>query len=144
MKKMLAMASAVFVALVSFTCRPSGKYADYSEYMSDVIEANEDYISALEKANSPKEVAEAITELGDKMETITKVRENIEKKYPEIKTIDRKNPPSELKKDFDRLDEMTQKLLTVYMKKMKYMMDPEVMKASQEMAKKSGNSGLFD
>lgn len=144
MKKIMAITSAVLFACACFACRPSGKYGEYGEYMKDVIAANEDYITALEKSNSAKEVADAITELGNRMEEITKEGESISKKYPEIRTIDRKNPPRELKDEYEKLEQMTQRLLTVSMKKMKYMMDPEVMKASQEMAKKVGKSGLFD
>lgn len=144
MKEIMVVTCSVLLALAGFGCKASGKYADYKDYMSDIIAANEDYISALEKSNSPKEVAEAITELGNKMEKITEAGESLQKKHPEMKAIDRKNPPVELKEEFERFDQMTQRLLTVSMKKMKYMMDPEVMKASQEMAKKVGKSGIFN
>lgn len=143
MKKIMTLTIAAVFALAGFGCKPAGKYGDLKEYMNDVINVNEDYIKALEKSSSAKEVAEAITELGDKMESLAKKGREIEKKYPELKTWDKKNPPSELKEEFEKLDQMGQKLLTVSMKMMKYMMDPEVMKASQEMAKKMGKPGVM-
>lgn len=142
MKKVMAISIASIFAIISLGCKPSGKYGELKEYMNDVINANEEYISDLEKSNSAKEVAEAITDLGNKMEKLTKRGDEIEKKYPELKTMDKKNPPQELKQEFDKLEQMTQRLLTVSMKMMKYMMDPEVMKASQEMAKKMGKSNV--
>jgi hypothetical protein len=141
-KTIMAITIAFVFAVISIGCKQSGKYGDLKEYMNDVVKTNEDYISNLEKSNSAKDVAEAITELGNKMEKLTKREEEIEKKYPEFKTMDKENPPIELKGEFDKLEEMTQKRLTVSMKMMKYMMDPEVMKASQEMAKKMGKSSV--
>jgi ribonucleotide reductase alpha subunit len=143
MKKIIALSVASVFMLISFGCKPSGKYGELKEYMNDVIKANEEYITSLEKAGSAKDVAEAITELGNKMEKLTKKGEEIEKKFPELKSMDKKNPPKELKEEFEKLEQMAQKLLTVSMKMMKYMMDPEVMKASQEMAKKMGKSGVI-
>ena len=143
MKKILALAVVAVFALVSFACKPAGKYGDLKEYLNDVIKANEDYITALEKSSSAKEVAEAITEMGDKLEKLVKRGEEIEKKYPEMKAWDKKNPPAEVKEEFEKMEAMSQKLLTVSMKMMKYMMDPEVMKASQEMAKKVGQTGVM-
>jgi len=55
----------------------------------------------------------------------------------------RKDAPAEIKDELERLEQVAQKLLTVSMKTMKYMMDPEVMKASQEMAKKVGQTGVM-
>src|SRR3990172_11905244 len=130
------------VALISFGCKPAGKYADLKEYLNETIKAEEGYMSELEKANSAKEVAAAITEWGNKMEKLAPSAEWLMKKYPELKTMDRKNPPPELREEFERIDKLSQKLLTVSMKMMKYMMDSEVMKATQEMAKKAGKSSL--
>jgi len=142
-KKIMVITIASVFAIISLGCKQSGKYGDLKEYMNDVRKAYEGYISDLEKSNSAKDVAEAITDFGDKMEKLVKRGEEIEKKYPELKTMDRKNPPKELKEEFEKQDQMTQRLLTVSMKMMKYMMDPEVMKASQEMAKKMGKSGVI-
>ncbi len=141
-KKITAISIATLFVIISFGCKPAGKYADLKDYLNDYIKANEEYISALEKANSGKEVAEAITDMGKKMEKLSKRGEDIEKKYPNMKDI-KKNPPVELKEEFDKLDKMTEKLLTVSMKMMKYMMDPDVLKATQEMAKKPVRSNVM-
>jgi ribonucleotide reductase alpha subunit len=142
MRKIMAITIASVFVFMSVGCKQGGKYADLKEFLNDSIKITEDYISALEKANSAKDVAEAITEYGNKMEKFAKKGEEIEKKYPELKTMDKKNPPKELKEEFEKLEQLTQKFLTASMKMMKYMMDPEVMKASQEMAKKMGKTAV--
>jgi arsenate reductase-like glutaredoxin family protein len=139
----MAIAIASVFAIVSTGCKHSGKYGDLKEYMNDVRETYEGYISDLEKSNSAKEVAEAITEFGDNMEKLVKRGEELEKRYPDWKVKYKENPPKELKEEFEKHDQMIQRYLTVSMKMMKYMMDPEVMKASQEMAKKMGRSSLM-
>jgi hypothetical protein len=142
MKKVLTIAVVSIVAIAIFGCKKSGEYADLKEYLSEVIKINEEYVSTLEKANSAKDVAEALTEMGNKMEKISKNGEAIKKKYSDMSKI-RKDPPAEIKEEFDKFDQVAQRLLTVSMKTMKYMMDPEVMKASQEMAKKMGGPTIF-
>jgi methyltransferase-like protein len=112
--------------------------------MNDVIGANEQYITALEKSNSTKDVMDAMIEHGNKMETLAAKGEKIEKKYPELKLMDKKKLPVELKEESDKLEQTVQKRLTVSMKMMKYMMAPEVMKASQEMTKKMGKSWILN
>jgi Zn-dependent M32 family carboxypeptidase len=133
-----------FFVLNVFGCKPSGKYGELKEYMNEIIKANEQYISALEKSNSAADVVEAITEHGDTMEKLAKKGAEIEKKYPDLQSMDKKNRPKELKEEFDKLEQIMQKRLTVSMKMMKYMMDPEVMKASQEAAKKMGKPSFLN
>jgi Zn-dependent M32 family carboxypeptidase len=142
MKKILTIALVSVCAITFFGCKKKGEYADLKEYLSDVIKINEEYVTALEKANNAKDVAEALTDMGNKMEKITKNGEEIKKKYSDMSKI-RKDPPAEIKEELDKLEQVAQRLLTVSMKTMKYMMDPEVMKASQEMAKKMGGSNVF-
>jgi hypothetical protein len=142
MKKILTLAMASIIAIAFSGCNKGGEYADLKEYLSDVIKINEEYVSSLEKANSAKDVAEALTEMGNKMEKIAKDGEAIKKKYADMSKI-RKDPPAQIKDELEKLEQVAQRLLTVSMKTMKYMMDPEVMKASQEMAKKMGGSNIF-
>jgi hypothetical protein len=133
---------AIFIlitALIGLNCKPAGKYADFKEYLDDSIKAEEEYISALERANSAKEVADAITALGNKMEKLAPRADILKKKYPDLRITDKKKLPAELKEEFERIDSMSQRLLTVSMKMMKYMMDSDVMKANQELAKKMPN-----
>ena len=142
MKKVLIFVMASIVAVAFLGCKKSGEYADLKEYLNEVIKINEEYVSSLEKANSAKDVAEALTDMGNKMEKIAKDGEAIKKKYSDMGKI-RKDAPAEIKDELERLEQVAQKLLTVSMKTMKYMMDPEVMKASQEMAKKIGGRDIF-
>ncbi len=134
-KKIIAIFVLIFVT-VGFSCRPAGKYADFKEYLNDLIKAQEDYISALERANSAKEVADAITALSDRMDKLAPRFNTLKKKYPDINIADKTKRPAELSEEFERIDGMGQRLLTVTMKMMKYMMDPDVMKANQELSRK--------
>jgi len=141
-KKILTITLAAAFAVAFFGCKKSGQYADLKEYLNDFINFQEEYVSALEKANSAKDVAEAMTEMGNKMEKIAKKGESLKTRYPDLNKM-RKEPPAEIKDELEKLTKVTQRWLTVSMKNMKYMMDPEVLKASQEMARKMGGTNIF-
>ncbi len=134
--RILAVTIASLFVLIALGCKQTGKYGELEEYMNDVIKANEEYITSLEKADSGKEVAKAISDLGEKMGKLNERSHEIEKKFPELKSDKmKKDPPDELKDEFQKLEQMAQRLLAASMKMMKYMDDPAVMKASQEMEK---------
>ena len=140
-KKILTITLAAVFAVAFFGCKKSGQYADLKEYLNDFINFQEEYVSALEKANSAKDVAEAMKDMGDKMEKIAKKGEALKAKYPDLNKM-KKEPPAEIKDEIEKLTQVTQRWLTVSMKNMKYMMDPEVLKASQEMARKMGSTNI--
>jgi hypothetical protein len=80
------------------------------------------------------------------MEKLAPRAEKLKKKYSELhefKTMDRKSLPPELREEFETIDKLSQNLLTVSMKKMKFMMDTEVMRATQDMMEKAGKASLF-
>ncbi|MBN2080075.1 MAG: hypothetical protein JW838_13995 [Spirochaetes bacterium] len=133
----LAAAVAFFFAIAASGCKQAGKYDELKEYMHDVITANEEYVTSLEKAQSAREVADAITALGNRMGALNKRSREIEKKYPELKSdAMKKEPPKELREEFARMEKMAQRLLAASMKMMKYIDDPAVIKASREMESK--------
>lgn len=139
----LALALMATIAIIG-GCRGGGggKYGDIKTHLSEVITVNESYVNALEKSNSAKDVALAISDLTGKMEKLTRQQADLEKTYPELKTIDRNNPPVELKEEYERLNALGERKITASIKIMKYMIDPEVMKASQELARKTGESNI--
>jgi len=135
------LAAAFLFSVAVAGCTKAGKYDELKSYMHEVITVNEEYVTSLEKARNAKEVAEAITALGNRMGALNERSREIEKKYPELKSEEmKKNPPKELREEFLRLEKMAQRLLTASMKMMKYMDDPAVMKASQEMDRKMRRS----
>lgn len=142
--KCMALVAALTAALaLTAGCRgKDGKYADIKAHMAEVIAANESYVNSLEKAANAKDVAQAINELSGKMEVLTRRQEELEKTYPELKTIDRNNPPVDLKEQYERLNALGERKITASIKIMKYMIDPEVMKASQELARKTGKTNI--
>ncbi len=141
MKHSILAAGAILFAIAAAGCTKAGKYDELKSYMNEVITANEEYVTSLEKARNAKEVAEAITALGNRMGELNERSREIEKKYPELKSDEiKKNPPKELREEFARLEKMAQRLLTASMKMMKYMDDPAVMKASREMDMKMRRS----
>ncbi len=141
MKYSILAAGAFLFAIAAAGCTKAGKYDELKSYMHEVITVNEEYVTSLEKARNAKEVAEAITALGNKMGALNERSREIEKKYPELKSDEmKKNPPKELREEFARLEKTAQRLLTASMKMMKYMDDPAVMKASREMDMKMRRS----
>jgi len=136
-KKIVAL---TVLSLFFFIGCSTGKYSDMKSFMNDVIDAQEDYASDLEGASNAKDIVDAMNSFADKMEGISKRGEELEKKYPDFSS---KNIPSELKPEFERLGKVTGKIIKLSMKNMKYMMSPEVMKATQNLAKKAGKSKMF-
>jgi hypothetical protein len=125
-------------------CKSSGsKYSDLKILLQDVIKANEEYVGTLEKATTAKDVAEAINKLGGLVEKYAARADEIEKRHPELKDIDKKNPPSELKDEYDKLNQLEERRVKVSIKMMVYMKDPEVLKAIQDLVKKTAKTRLI-
>ena len=135
MKKALIITVAALVAAAWCGCTKSGEYADLKAYLNKVITINEEYVSALEKANSAQDVADAMTGLGNKMEGMAKEGAAIRKKYSDMNRL-RKDPPPEIKEELHKLEQLARRLLEVSMKTMQYMTDPAVKEASREMTRK--------
>jgi len=129
MKKHLVMFTAL-VLLFGAGCK-SGKYSDINDALNDLIKIQEAYITAIQNAQNAGDVAKAINSYADNFIKIKPRIESFEQKYPELKLS--KEPPEELKENFERLQKSAEKLATASMSMLKYLEAPEVQKAIERL-----------
>lgn len=114
--------------------RVLGKYAEVGPVMERMIQANENYVDALEKAETAEEVAAAIDAMTDAMIEMRPAFKAIEEKFPEFLT--QEEPPAELKPLNDRLMATMMRMFGVMNKIAEFESDPLV-EAAQERYNKA-------
>jgi len=107
-----------------------GKYAEVGPVLDKFITANEDFVAALEKADSADAVASAMNAVTDKMADLAPKMKAIGEKFPEFQKSD--EPPAELKPFNDRLEAMMGKMMGAMQKIAPYMQDPKVLAAQEK------------
>ena len=110
-----------------------GKYADVGPVMDKMIQANEKYVDALEKAENAEQVAAAINGMTDAMIEMAPAMKAIEEKFPEFKT--QEEPPAELKPLNDKLMAVMMRMFGVMNKLTEYESDPLVAAAQERYNK---------
>jgi len=129
----------LFSLVVAGGCKSDrqDKYSEMRSYIGEIIALQSDYAANLEKAENPKDVAESIDIYADSLVEISKKGKKIEERYPELKNMDKKNPPEELKSEFEKLNKVSGQIAARSLKQMeKYSTDKEVIQAIQRMGKK--------
>ena len=129
MKKHLIIFTAL-ILLFGAGCK-SGKYSDINDALNDLIKIQDEYVTAIQNAKGASDVAKAINNYADSFIKIKPKIESFEQKYPELKLS--KEPPEELKGNFDRLQKSAEKLATASMAMLKYLEAPEVQKAIERL-----------
>ncbi|MBP7584978.1 MAG: hypothetical protein KBA61_13135 [Spirochaetes bacterium] len=129
MKKHIAIIAAITL-LFGAGCK-RGKYSDINEALDDLISIQESYITAIQNAQNAGDVAKAINSYADSFMKLKPRIESFEQKYPELKQS--KEPPEELKGNFERLQKSAEKLATASMTMLKYLEAPEVQKAIERL-----------
>jgi superfamily I DNA and/or RNA helicase len=129
MKKHIAIIAAIAL-LFGAGCK-SGKYSDINEALNDLIKIQDSYVTAIQGAQNAGDVAKAINSYADNFMKIKPRIESFEQKYPELKIS--KEPPEELKENFERLQKSAEKLATASMSMLKYLEAPEVQKAIERL-----------
>ncbi|HOP28933.1 MAG TPA: hypothetical protein P5120_13990 [Spirochaetota bacterium] len=142
MKKIVSLIGIAALAFV-ISCG-GGKYGDIKGFINDVIETQEEFLGSVEKAGSADDIVNAVTVFGDRIVKLGEQSIELKKKYPDSDKWD-KEPPAELKEDFDRLNAQTDKFEKVFINDniKKYLMDPKVQKAFMDMGKKMENAKFF-
>ena len=107
-----------------------GKYSDIKSIMKKFNENTEKWVESMEKADTAKKVASALSDYTNVMKGLRVEMTEMEKKYPEITTMS--DPPEELKEEAAKLEELTLKMMTTLMKAAQFADDPEVQKAQAE------------
>ncbi len=111
---------------------------DYKEAVPIINQmqlAIEKFIGGLEKADTAPEIAAVITEYIKDVKVFAPLFRVILDKYPELE--DEKTHPEALKPQLDKIKETTKKLMRLYGKVGKYMGEPEVKKAIEELKEAS-------
>lgn len=143
MKKILSLLSIATLALL-ISCGGGGKYSDIKGFINDVIKTQEDFLGSVQKAGSADDIVSAVNTFGDKIIKLGEQSIELKKKYPDSDKWD-KEPPAELKGEFDKLNAQTDKFEKVFLSEniKKFMMDPKVQKAFMDMGKKMENAKFF-
>jgi len=130
-KKWMAMATCLFVALVLVTgC--GGKYDDVKKVNAEYVGMVEDYIADLDKADNKDDVVAAMDAFTADLEVLWPKMRALAEKYPELENED--ELPEDLKETQKATEEVSAKMAGSFAKIMQYMSDPDVMAAQQRMA----------
>ncbi|MCP4133250.1 MAG: hypothetical protein GY754_19940 [bacterium] len=100
----------VFLAAVVSGC-VGEKYADVKAHMNHMITLQNEMLAALEKAKDstdPNVVSGAMDTNKEKILKLFEKGGEYNKKYPELK--DKKNPPPELKVEYEKMEEIEVKM----------------------------------
>ena len=125
--------SIMLLALFMWSGCGGGKYSDAIEVNTQFADAMEDYVGALEKADSADSVANAVNAFAAKVEKIAPRMKKIAEKYPELKN--QENLPEELKAGQKRATELGQQMARSFMKAMQHMRDEKVKTAHERLQK---------
>jgi hypothetical protein len=128
------------IALISIIGCKKDKYSEARILMNDTISTYESCINGIEKASSGKDIANSLNKFADAMIPIVTKANELNKKYPELK-LNTKTPDKELEKEAKKLEETIKRFGSnaITQNMMKYMKDPEVIKAYQNMSEKLSN-----
>lgn len=144
MKRIAAVFTAVLLVSLVACGGSGGKYGDVKDFINEMVDAQDAYISSVEKAGSPDDVVDAIEKFGDSIIALAEKGEALKAKYPEMDKWD-DNPPAELKGEFEKVDKVSEKMEQLVMNEnvRKQMMDPKVMQAFMQLGKKMEKSEFF-
>jgi methyl-accepting chemotaxis protein len=105
----------------------SAKYGDVKSMLNEFNDATENWIEAMDKADTAKKVADALSDYAKKMTALRADMTKMEEKYPELK--DMADPPAELAEEAAKMEELMSKMMSIMMKVSQFADDPEVQKA---------------
>jgi len=81
MKQIKSFAVIIFMILMASGC--GKRYPDYSQFMNDVILAQENFLVHLDSASTAREMAAAVNEFSDRLTALNGVSRELREKYPE-------------------------------------------------------------
>ncbi len=107
-----------------------GKYSDIKSIMNKFNANTEKWIEAMDKADTAKKVAAALTDYANIMKGLRVEMTEMEEKYPELTNMS--DPPEEFKEEAAKLEGLWAKIGSVMMKAVEFADDPAVQKAQAE------------
>ncbi len=126
-------------ALLAGCGKISGRYSDVRDYMEQSIKAQEEYLSAIEGADSAGDIAGALNKFAARFQVLRPKMKVLMEKYPEIAS--EKELPSELRDVMNRQNELAEKIHNASMKNVApYTMDPVVVEATKNLSEAMGDN----
>ncbi|MFC2167237.1 hypothetical protein ACFLQZ_04665 [Acidobacteriota bacterium] len=104
-----------------------GKYSDIKPIMKKFNENTEKWIESMEKADTAKKVAAALSDYVNTMKELQVKMTEMEAKYPELTNMS--DPPEELKEEAAKMEEVMTKMMPTMIKAQQFSNDPDVQKA---------------
>jgi hypothetical protein len=129
--KGLMLAAVVLFVLNLTAC--GSKYSDVEEAMNAQAKTMENYIDAMEKAESAEDVVASINGFTSEMKELIPQLKEVMATYPELS--DEQAPPEELQAVSEEMRTQSGNLQAAMMKAMQYMQDPGVKKAIQDQGR---------
>ncbi len=139
MKKKCAFFIGVVLVFAMACGKSSGRYAEYRTYMEKSIQAQEEYLSAIDRAESAGDVALAINKFAERIQALEPLRKSHLEKYPEMSM--EKEPPAELRDIANRQNELAEKIERASEKNLApYLLDPVVVEAVKNLSRAMGEN----
>ncbi len=129
LKKMMILMCGL--CLLISACSKSSKYSDILEVNEEHLTAMEKYVNEIEKAVNAGDVAKVVEQYADSMEKIIPKMKEMAQKYPELKN--ETEMPEEFKEFKIRMEALGERFSKSTMNIMKYMQDVKVQESFKKM-----------
>lgn len=135
-RKILYLATAAMMLILSGTCQATDKYEEANEVYEQYIPALEKYLAAVDTSENPKSLAIAINAFADSVEVLAPKMKNLAEKYPDMA----KEPsiPADYAEIAKKSEGLGQKFAQSFARIAPFMDDPEVEKANERLAEAMG------
>ena len=131
MRIKLFFAAAVVAVLALLACSGGSDQGDAVKVNTKFVDAMETYLNAIEKADSPSAVVDAVNAYAREIEELAPEFKAIAAKHPDWR--DMHKAPEELRPIQEKAAKIAAQIPTTIMKTMQYMMDPQVQEAHQRL-----------
>ncbi|MFP3929104.1 MAG: hypothetical protein ACLFUP_09385 [Desulfobacteraceae bacterium] len=134
MKRIQKLACLFVLVFLSVTACGSDEYGEVQDLLSKQVQVTEDYVNGLEQASSADDVAAAIDRFTEGLKTLIPEIKESQEKFPELWDGEGE-VPKEIKAEQERLEAANSKIQGATMNMMKYMGDPKVQQAMDNMGR---------
>ncbi len=120
------------------------KYKDIKEFISEVVAAQDEFLSHIESSVQAEDAVSAVQIFGDRLVKLSEKSREIKKKYPDIDQW-AESPPADLKEDLAKLDNTGSKFEQVFFKEnvKRLIKDKKVQTAFIELSRKMESVKFF-
>ena len=132
-KSLVVLLAMGLTAMMMLAGCGSGQYGEIEGIISDQANITENYVNGLEKAENAGDVADVINAFTDGMKTLIPKIKDFQKEHPEFWNGGA-DVPENIKIQQKRLEAASNKVQAATVNMMKYMLDPKVQQAMQNMS----------